>query len=166
MKTRIDMKSVVVGGMLAAGLCLLAGAAGSGGTPGPIGRFQIACTNTTCYLVDTVAGQVWQSGDREFKSPKLQDQGAAVTGEATDFVGQWHSDDPDEDDLGLRLEADGRALATEGSKLHEGLWRVEGARIFITIEDETVTGELDPAGRLILWEEGDADERIPFRKVK
>jgi len=53
MKTRIDMKSVIIGGMATVGLCLLARAAGSGGAPGPIGRFQIACTNTTCYLVDT-----------------------------------------------------------------------------------------------------------------
>ena len=166
MKTRIDTKSVLIGGMVAVGLCLLAGAAGSSGGPGPIGRFQIACTNTMCYLVDTATGQVWDRGDRDFKSPKLQDQRTVVTGEATDFVGQWHSDHPDEDDLGLRLEADGRAVATEGDRRHEGAWRVEGTRIFITIDDETVTGEFDSTGRLVLWEEGDPEEKIPFRKVQ
>jgi hypothetical protein len=166
MKTRIDRKSVLIGGMVAVGLCLLAGAAGSSDAPGPIGRFQIACTNTACYLVDTATGQVWDHGDREFKSPKLQDQRATVTGKATDFVGRWDSDHPEEDDLTIRLEADGRALASEGSRRHEGTWRVEGTRIFITIEDETVTGQLDSADRLILWEEGDPDEKIPFRKVQ
>ena len=166
MKTRIDMKSVLIGGMAAVGLCLLAGAARTGNGPGQIGRCQIACTNTLCYLVDTATGQVWQSSNRDFKSPKLQDQRAAVTGEATDFVGRWDSDHPDEDDLTIRLEADGRALASEGSRRHEGTWRLEGTRIFITIEDETVTGQLDSADRLILWEEGDPDEKIPFRKVR
>jgi len=166
MKTRIDMKSVMVGGMLATGLCLLAGAAGSGGEPGPIGRFQLACTNTVCYLVDTATGQVWDHGDPRFKLPKLQDPPVAVTGEATDFVGRWNSDDPDEDDLTLRLEAGGRAFATDGTKRHEGRWRVEGTRIFITIDDDTVTGELDSADRLLLWDEDNADDRIPFRKVQ
>ncbi|MBN2128357.1 MAG: hypothetical protein JW741_02635 [Sedimentisphaerales bacterium] len=166
MKTRIDMKSVIIGAVAAVGLCFLVGATGSGDRPGAIGRFQIACTNTLCYLVDTATGQVWQSGDREFKSAKLQDRAAAVTGEATGFVGRWDSDHPEEDDLTIRLEAGGRALATEGSRRHEGSWRVEGARLFITIDDETVTGELDPAGRLILWEEGDPDEKIPFHKVQ
>ena len=166
MKTRIDGKSVIVGGMVAFGLFLLTGAAGSGDGPGPVGRFQIACTNAVCYLVDTSTGQVWQSGERDFKSPKLPDQRAPVTGEAADFVGRWDSDHPDEEDLTIRLEAGGRAIATEGTRRHEGSWRVEGTRIFITIDDETVTGQLDSAGRLILWEEGDPDEKIPFRKVQ
>ena len=166
MKTRIDRKSVLIGGMMGVGLCLWAGAVGSSDGPGPVGRFQIACTNAVCYLVDTATGRVWQSGDRDFKSPKLQDHGAAVTGEATDFVGQWHPDHSDEDDLGLRLEAGGRAVATEGDRRHEGSWRMEGTRIFITIDDDTVTGEFDSEGRLVLWEEGDPDEKIPFRKVQ
>lgn len=169
MKTRIDIKSAVVGGLLVAGLCLLAGA--SGGLSAMIGRFQIACTDSVCYLVDTATGQVWDHGDPDFKSPKLPGAAAAKTPRAPmagseAFVGLWQSEDPDEDDLGLRLEADGRALATEGSNRHKGKWRVQGGRIFITIEDETVTGEIAPDGRLILWEEGDEDERIPFRRIQ
>ena len=160
--SEIDMKSAMAGGILGTLLCLLVGAADHSGSPGAVGRFQIACTNMVCYLVDTTNGQVWQSGDRGFKSPKLQDQPVALTGESADFVGQWDSDDPSEDDLTLRIEPDGEAIATEGSRQHEGRWRVEGTRIFITIDDETVTGEIVPEGRLILWEEGNDDDRIPF----
>jgi hypothetical protein len=169
MKRHIDVKSAGIGAVAGFAFMLLAGATAERSLV--VGRFQIACTDSACWLVDTATGQVWYQGDPGFKAPKLAVVPAAQVPEAVPagaegFVGQWHSDHPDEDDLGLRLEADGRALATEGSRRYEGRWRVEGGRIFVTIDDETVTGEIGADGRLILWAEGDEDERIPFRRIQ
>jgi len=169
MKRHIDIKSAALGGLLATGLLLLAGATGDPSLV--VGRFQIACTDSICYLLDTATGQVWESRDAGFKAPKLpvaspaKPPGTLMPG-TEGFVGQWHSDHPEEDDLRLGLETDGRALATEGDRRYEGHWHVEGRRIFVTIDDETVTGEIASDGRLVLWEEGDEDERIPFRRVQ
>jgi len=167
MKGQIQIKSAVIGAALVLALVLLAGATGSSGRLPVVRRFQIACTNMQCYLVDTATGQVWMQADHDFKEPKLEAPAAtpALTGDATDFVGSWASDDPQEDDLSIRLEPDGRAIASEDTKQYEGRWRVEGARVVITVEDESVVGELQPDGRLLLWEEGDRDDTIMFKRV-
>lgn len=167
MKGHIEVKSAVIGAVLVLALVLLAGATGSSGRLPVVGRFQIACTNTRCYLVDTATGQVWMDDATDFKAPKLDAPAStpALAGDATDFIGQWASDDPKEDDLAIRLEPDGRAIASEDTKQYEGNWRVEGTRVIITVEDESVVGELQPDGRLLLWEEGDRDDTIMFKRV-
>ena len=130
-----------------------------------VGRFQIACTDTLCYLVYTVTGQVWTSNDPEFHAPKLSGLVPAKTDEPQGYVGRWVSDDPDETDLGLRLEPDGKAVATEGSKRYEGRWRVDGTRLILNVEDESLAGEMMADGRLSLWEQDNADRRVAFRRA-
>ena len=164
MKTQIDMKSAVVGAVLGVAVCLLAGVAGNR-LRETIGRFRLACEDNRTYLVDTVTGQVWNSTSRDFRKPKLIEMPAA-TALPKEFIGQWRSDNP-ADDLGLRLDADGRVHATEGdTKRYEGMWRVEGDRIVIMIEDERLLGEIDPDGRLSLWEKGNENERKSFQRVQ
>jgi hypothetical protein len=161
-----DARNAPVVALLGALLLLVAGTAGatqSGSDTPAVGRFQIACTDTVCYLVDTVTGQVWTSADPEFRVPKLSDFLPAKTNETQGYVGQWVSDDPDEDDLGLRIEPNGHAVGTEGKKSYEGRWRVEGTRIFLSIDNDELVGELQPDGCLNLCEDG--DERIVFKKV-
>jgi hypothetical protein len=34
------------------------------------------------------------------------------------------------------------------------------------IDDDTVTGRIDADGRLVLWEQGDEDDRIPFTRIE
>lgn len=71
MKAHIDIKSAVMGGLLAAMVLLAAGAIRKASS-GAIGRFQIGCTHENAYLLDTVTGQVWQSFEGgAFTSPKL-----------------------------------------------------------------------------------------------
>jgi hypothetical protein len=43
---------------------------------GPVGRYQVCCSQNTAYLVDTVTGQVWLNSEREFRMPKLRAEGA------------------------------------------------------------------------------------------
>jgi hypothetical protein len=166
MKGHINIKSAAIGAAVVVSLLLVTGAVGGRGSLPVIGRFQIACTDSICYLVDTATGQVWMTGDRDFREPKLKAPEPVMTGQAAAFVGHWASDDPEEEDLRIRLEPDGTAVASEDNdRRYEGHWRVEGARVVITIEDETITGELQPDGRLLLWEQGDEDERIMFKRV-
>ncbi len=95
MKMRFDVRGMVVGGVLVGMVCLLAGAVGSDSKPA-VGRFAIDCTNTRCYLVDTMTGQVWGSGDGGFKSPKIKTVAATVKEASNRFVGKWETDDPDQ----------------------------------------------------------------------
>jgi hypothetical protein len=76
MMWRIDTKSVALGLVLGAGLCVLVGAARNELT-GPVGRYQACSSQNTAYLVDTITGQVWLSSEREFRTPKLR-AGTAV----------------------------------------------------------------------------------------
>ncbi len=76
MKTKIDVKSMLVGIALGVAVMLGVGAATS---PGPIGRFQISATGNHGLVLDTATGQVWSyffmsSGGptpQDFFAPKL-----------------------------------------------------------------------------------------------
>lgn len=170
MKYGMDVKSMIVGGLLVAGLLLLAGAAGNK-PAGMVGRFQIATADSAAYLVDTATGQVWYSGrissesDAAFKSPKLNAERRAMVEGPTGFIGKWRATTPDHEDLGIRIEPGGRCVATDDQKTYEGQWRVEGDRIIITVDNDTVTGQLDAEGRLMLCE-GDGDDQVPFVRVE
>ena len=78
MKTKIDIKSTVVG--LALGVLITLGIAAAS-SPGAVGRYQIAGTGNHGLVLDTVTGQVWtgffsSSGgktDAGFYQPKIGD---------------------------------------------------------------------------------------------
>lgn len=166
MRGQVDAKSAAVGAVLGISLLLLAGATSGGRDETPvIGRFQIACTNTLCFLVDTATGQVWMTGDSDFRAPKLRDPSPALTGEAQGFLGRWIADDPQSDNVDLQVEPDGRAVATDGSNRFEGRWRAFGTRIIVTMDDEVLAGELQPDGRLLLGELGQEGNRITLRRA-
>jgi hypothetical protein len=166
MKGAIDLKSAALGGVLGALLCLLTGVAGDGARQ-TVGRFHITCGNGSAYVIDTVTGQVWASSARDFASPKLAERPVVTAAEAGQYFGSWREQDTSGDDLTLRLEEGGRASATEGDAQHyEGSWRVEGGRLFITVDGERVRGELASDGRLFLWKEGKDDDRRVFRKAQ
>ncbi len=76
MMWRMDKKSVVLGAVLGAGLCVLIGAARNE-LAGPVGRFQVCCSENGAYLVDTITGQVWLNSERSFRGPKLKTEAAA-----------------------------------------------------------------------------------------
>ncbi|MBP7053111.1 MAG: hypothetical protein KBE65_19060 [Phycisphaerae bacterium] len=187
MAKRVDSKSVLLGVVLGGALCVLIGAAASPSN-GPVGRFEIACTQNGAYLVDTTTGQVWHNSERGFRSPKpptgsasekpvaghLSEPAAPVvqdrrteprirTGSAG-FVGAWVLTHPTEGQLGIRIEPEGRAVLTEGNKSWEGKWRIEGSQITITTEQETVTAQLDDQDRLLV-KEGDG-EPIAFKRAQ
>ncbi len=73
---RMDRKSMALGAVLGAGLFVLIGAARNE-LAGPVGRFQVSCSENSAYLVDTVTGQVWLNSERNFRGPKLQAETAA-----------------------------------------------------------------------------------------
>lgn len=166
MKARFDIRSLVVGGLVLGMIVLLAGAVGSDPLP-EIGRYQIACTQTMCYLVDSMTGQVWSAGDRGFKDPKIKDKAVRVREATKGYVGQWSATDPDHSDVSIHLKADGLLIAKEGSdEVHEGHWRVVGDRITLSVEDEAFTGQMSGDGQLILWENGNEDDRLIFQRAK
>jgi hypothetical protein len=76
MMWRMDRKSIVLGAVLGAGLCVLIGAARNE-LAGPVGRFQVCCSENGAYLVDTITGQVWLNSERSFRGPKLKTEAAA-----------------------------------------------------------------------------------------
>lgn len=164
MKKHTNIKTAVIAIVIVALLCLLAGAARRDPLP-QVGRFQIDCTNTSCYLVDTATGQVWSPGSREFYRPKLDTQPAGPPAKAEDFIGQWRAD---KEDVTLWLEEGGVARGASDGEEHEGTWRSQGSRVFIMIHGEAITGQIAPHGGLMLSQDegGDEGERIHFRKVK
>ncbi len=187
MAKRVDSRNVLLGVVLGGALCVLIGAAG-GAPEGPVGRFQIACTQNGAYLVDTTTGQVWHNSEREFRPPKLRAESTpekppagrlsepgipAVQDRTTEsrvrtgsagFIGTWVLTHPTEGQLGIRIEPEGRAVLTEGNKSWEGKWRIEGSRITLTTEQETVTAQLDDQDRLLV-KEGDG-EPIAFKRAQ
>ena len=76
MKSRWDIKSILVGTLIgAAGLALLGAAETANPPSGPIGRYQVAAAGAgpgelVGYVVDTVTGQVWTSKAPGFQAPK------------------------------------------------------------------------------------------------
>ena len=167
MKARFDIRSLVVGGMVVGMVVLLAGAAGSDPLP-EVGRFQIACTQQTCYLVDSMTGQVWRDRDGGFKAPKIKSRAVSARGAAKGYVGQWSATDPDQSEVSIHLKADGLLNAKEGdsNKDHKGHWRAVGDRITLSVEDEAFTGQMSDDGQLILWEDGNEDDRLIFQRAK
>ena len=164
MNKRIHLKTLLIAAASLALLLLLAGAAGRSSQP-QIGRFQIACTDSACYLVDTATGAVWHSGDRDFRRPKIAPVTEVGKPEKKAFVGQWRSIG-DGGKVRIWLESDGTARA-ESPEPHEGNWRLAGDRIIITVdEDESATGYIDTLGNLVLQEEGHEDDRLSFEKVE
>jgi hypothetical protein len=187
MRWRVDIKSVVLGVGLGAGLCLLVGAAG-GELLGPVGRFQVSCYQNGAYLVDTTTGQVWLNSERDFRPPKLRSEPApasaapapspairtpAVEGVKADsrvetgpagFIGKWVLAHPTENQLGIQIDPDGKAVLTEGQKNWEAKWQIQGNQITITTEQETITAQLDDLGRLLVKE--GSGEAIPFQRVQ
>ena len=77
MKT-IDTKSVLIGLLFGISVLLAIGAAS--GRQAEIGRYQIACPDhqTTCFVIDTRTGQVWQQYSRtsghNYSSPAQWDK--------------------------------------------------------------------------------------------
>ena len=166
MKVFFDIRSLAVGGAVVGMVVLLAGAAGSDPLP-QIGRYQIACTQTMCYLVDSMTGQVWSVSDRGFKDPKIKGRAVRTTEATKGYVGQWSGMTPDQEEVSIHLKADGLADAKdEDGKDYAGHWRVVGNRITLSIGGEDLTGEMSGDGQLILWAEGDEDERVIFQRVK
>jgi len=172
MARRMNTKSVILGVVLGGGLCVLIGAAAN--TPdGPVGRFQVACTQNSAYLVDTMTGQVWHNSERDFRSPKIRTEpamepppAATAPGVQTPptFIGKWVLTHPTEGQLGIQIEPDGRAILTEGQKSWEGKWQIEGNQITVNTEQETVTARIDEQGRLLVKE--GTGEPIPFRRAQ
>ncbi len=168
MSRHVHLKSAAVGAALGVLFLLLAGAAqrkDDTDTPA-IGRFQIGGTYTLCYVVDTSTGQVWASVDPGFKEPKLHAAAPTLTTELAGFLGRWVWEDATAADRDIQIEPDGRALATEENRHYEGRWYIEETHIVITISDEILVGELQPDGRMSLWEPGnDQQQQIVLRKV-
>jgi len=164
MNRRVKIRTAIVASISLAILCLLTGAATNGPSP-QVGRFQIDCTNTSCYLVDTATGQIWVSGSRDFYKPKIDTQSVEMKVEPKDFIGQWRAD---KEDVTLWLEEGGVARGSSDGEEHEGTWRSQGSRVFIMIFGSPIAGEIAPSGGLSLWQDegGDEGERVYFRKVK
>jgi hypothetical protein len=167
MTVRIDPKSLLIGVALAGLLVLVVGVVSEHTRP-QVGRFRLACTSTHAHLVDTMTGQVWSSerGYTRFAEPKFALKPVAAPAGAKSFVGRWVSADPDHSGIAVSLDADGSCTATDNGDAHIGSWRAEGGRVFITVDDETVTGQIDADGRLVLWEEGDEADGIAFTRVR
>ncbi len=179
MTWRIHNRSLALGAVLGAGLCLLIGAAAREELPGPVGRYGIGCTQSSAYVIDTVTGQVWHNSEREFRVPKLgseSENGSASASAAPTtttapavrtpggFIGKWVLSHPTEGQLSIQIAPDGRAVLTEDDNSWDGNWRIEGNQITITTERESVTAQLDNRGGLLV-REGNG-EPIPFKRAQ
>lgn len=189
MRGKIDMKSAVLGVGLGAVLLMLAGAAGGGSGGNPVGRFQIACTSTLCYLVDTVDGEVWSTGDKGFwesklgvstaataQVPPVQPAQAAQPNEPVQevqpiqpangqgFVGRWVADNGDAN-VSLQIDADGTAITTDDVSHFQGTWNALGSQLIITVGNEILMASFMNDGRLLVTEPGNTDSRVIFRRA-
>ncbi len=160
MKRRLDLTSAIAGCLLAGALCLALGATRSS-DDGNGRRFHIACTDSSCYLVDGATGQVWNphKDSTDFYMQKLGGLGTYATKR---FVGQWKPDD-NQDNMTVGLEATGRAVLIDSEGvLHAGQWRV--------FDHHIVVDRLDGERQLmsIIWDKDSEKEgrRMVFRKVK
>lgn len=78
MKSRLDIRSILVGALIGAAALAILGAAAPVIEPSrQVGRFQVsACTTgngeSVGYVVDTVTGQVWTSRSDGFREPKTK----------------------------------------------------------------------------------------------
>jgi hypothetical protein len=166
MKKWIDVKSIVIGGLLAVVVLLLVGAAGGVMTGIPtIGRFLIACTNERCYMVDTATGQAWTSDEGAFSTRKLQDPATAAAAVAERFMGRWVYQDPNGPTASIQIDPQGHVTATKGSEQLEGRWHVERNRLFIDVGGNSFETELQSNGSLSLWQAGQEDKRTTLKKT-
>lgn len=206
MMWRMDKKSVVLGAVLGAGLFVLIGAARNE-LAGPVGRFQVCCSDNGAYLVDTITGQVWLNSERSFRPPKLKTEAAAeqpaVESPAptrpsstrtptvetprtpaletprtptigtprtetrpaprpTGFIGKWILNHPTQGQFSIEIEPDGEAVLTVANQKSEGKWLLEGDRITITTDQDSMTAQLDDQGRLLV-KQGES-EPIAFQR--
>jgi len=77
MKSRWDMKSILVGALLgAAGLAVLGAATSTLPAGSQVGRFQVSAAtgfnDSVGFVVDTATGQVWTSKEGGFNEPKIK----------------------------------------------------------------------------------------------
>jgi hypothetical protein len=105
------------------------------------------------------------TGDRGFWDSKLNAPTPVPASETNGYVGHWTTNDPNSMNVDLQIRADGGAVATDGNDRYEGRWRLFGTQIIITVEDEVLTGELQPNGRLLLGEPGSESDHVTFRKA-
>ena len=175
MTKRLDIRSAVLGGVVSAGLVLTIGAVREQSAE-RIGRFQVAAGTAAAYVVDTATGQVWYRGQQGFLAPKLAASGKAeapvetqiveptngldsepapAPRTAEDFIGRWVQRHPTEGQVGVQIEADGKALLTEGQSQWQAEWRLEGERLIITTEEEEAfTARINAEGQLLVSTEG------------
>ena len=184
MRSKIDMKSVAFGVGLGALLLILAGAANSRNGIGEIGRFQIACTSTLCYLVDTVNGEVWSTGDKGFWESKLgvatdvpsqvlpvqptapaQDVQPRQPAAEQGFVGRWVADNADSATVSLQINADGTAMTTDEVSHYAGRWNALGSQVVITVDSDILMGTLMNDGRLLVSQPGNDEYRAIFHRA-
>jgi hypothetical protein len=165
MRASFNIRSLVVGGVVAGMVLLLAGAMSTDPLP-EIGRYQLSCTQNRCYLVDSMTGQVWPDRVTEFREPKIKSRAEKVDEAAKGYLGRWSGVTPDKEQLSLHLEADGFLhVKDKDGKEHTGRWRLSGDRIILSVDDETIIGQMSGDGRLIMWEEDNEDNRVIFRPV-
>ncbi len=73
MREKFDLKSILVGAILAAGLFLAFGAAHR--PANQTRRFKIEASDRYVYILDTTTGQLWEkymgARNKEFAEPKL-----------------------------------------------------------------------------------------------
>ena len=186
MRGKIDVKSLAAGAGLAALLLMLVGAAGGQNAGGPVGRFQIACTTTICYLVDTVNGEVWSTGDKGFWESKLGVSTATATpaqvpqaqpnipvpevqqiqpATGQGFIGHWVTDNADGGNVSLQIDADGTATTTDEISHFQGTWNALGSQVIITVGGDILMASLMNDGRLLVSQPGKAESRVIFRRV-
>ena len=71
MNKQIDIKSLLIGVLMAVCIVLVMGAGRSSG-PMPYGRFHLVTGESTTYIIDTTTGKVWTNRDEGFRAPKIQ----------------------------------------------------------------------------------------------
>ncbi len=90
MHRSIDIKSILIGGLLTALVLLLTGIVPYA-PPEEYGRFQMATNDNYAFILDSATGQVWSgifpdpgygiasgSDDQVFHNPKTEDTGGTV----------------------------------------------------------------------------------------
>lgn len=165
---RFDVKSLVIGGLVVGGACMVMGMVAAYEPAPQIGRFQIDCTQTTCYMVDTVTGQAWASHAAAFGKPKIKGPEERTATALKGYVGRWVAVDPDQTEGAITFNADGTLVTEddEGGDTYSGTWRVEGNCVRFDVDKEPFTGEISANGQLILWEDTETDDKLVFKPAK
>jgi hypothetical protein len=158
MKVNFDIRSLLLGGCVVGIVVLLVGAVGRD----PQGRYQIAGTQSTCYLVDSTTGQVWSDRERGFSDPKV---GSRAKAAAKPYLGQWRDASSDQSQISINLKGDGLLLAKdESGEDQEGRWELVGDRITLSVWGTVLMGQVTSDGRLMVWEDGNSRSRMIFQR--